>query len=257
MNSESAETARSGKFLTRLRLAASFLTIVPVLGTEPASQADVESSFAWFPLIGAAIGVTLAAEDWMLAPVLGHAIRSIAVILSLTAVTGAVHLDGLSDTFDALGARGDRERKLEVLRDSRIGVFGAAAIFFALALKIVALAGLGGSRRVDALILAPAFARWAMVAVSYRIEYLRERGAGSALLGNDAADRNLAIATATVLALAIVLVSREALGALALSALIAIAIRRWYLRWMGGVTGDLIGACGEIVETIALIAFAS
>ncbi len=257
MNSESAETAQRGRFLTQLRLAASFLTIVPILGAEAASQAEVESSFAWFPLVGAGIGAMLVAEDWVLGAILGHAIRSIVIILSLTAITGAIHLDGLSDTFDAIGAGRDREKALHILRDSRVGAFGAAAIFFSLALKIVALAGLGAWKRTDALILAPAMARWAMVAVSYRMEYLRERGAGSALLGNHTANRNFAIATATVLVLAIVLVSRAALSAFALSVLLAFTIRRVYLRWLGGVTGDLIGACGEMVETVVLITFAS
>lgn len=252
-----AETVHFGGFLTQLRLAASFLTIVPILGAEPAPASEVESSFAWFPLVGALIGTVMIAEDWLLAPILGHAIRAVVIIFSLTAITGAVHLDALSDTFDAMGAGRDRGRALQILRDSTIGAFGASAIFFSLALKVVALAGLASWKRTDALIIAPALARWAMVAVSYRIDYLRERGAGSALLGNNGANRNLAIATAAMLAIAIVLISGKTLAALALAVLIALAMRRCYLRWLGGVTGDLIGACGEIVETIVLIVFAS
>lgn len=257
MNSESATDAAPARFLTQLRLAASFLTVVPMVGTKPAPQAEVEASFAWFPLVGAAIGALLVAEDWILAALMGQAIRSILIILSLTAITGAVHLDALSDTFDAIGAGRDRERAMQILRDSRIGAFGAAAIFFSLALKIVALAGLGAWKRTDALILAPALSRWAMVAVSYSMRYLREQGAGSALLGDSSANRNLAIASATVVALTVVLISRDALIALALSVVIAVAMRRFYLRWLSGVTGDLIGACGELVEIVALLAFVS
>lgn len=252
-----AEPVRPGGFFAQLRLAASFLTIVPVLDGEPAAQSDVQSSFAWFPLIGAAIGIVLVAEDRILAAIAGHAIRSILIMLSLTAVTGAMHLDALSDTCDAMGAGRDRERALRILRDSRVGAFGAAAIFFSLALKIVALAGLGGWKRTDALILAPALARWAMVAVTHGVQYLREQGAGSALLGDDrAANRNLAIATAAALAMVVVLISREALIGFALSFAIVAAMRRFYVQWLGGVTGDLIGACGEIVEMIVLVAFA-
>ena len=106
------------------------------------------------------------------------------IILSLTVVTGAVHLDGLADTADALGAGRDRERALDILRDSRVGTFGASAIFFDLTLKILALSTLAGHRRYAALIFAPMLARWAMVLVASGLPYLRASGAGSTLLSS-------------------------------------------------------------------------
>ncbi len=242
------------RFLAQVRLAAGFLTILPVISA-PASESDVAASLAWFPLVGLALGIALALEDYALAFFIGHALRSALVVLSMAALTGAVHLDGLADTADALGAGRDRDRALEILRDSRIGSFGAIALFFVLALKVLALAGLAGPPRLAALVLAPVASRWSMVAVGYRLEYLRPAGAGSAL-GLDSA-RNLAIASLVALAAFMPFVSHATLGACLAAFLGTFAMRRFYVRWMGGVTGDLIGACGEIVETLVLVTMAS
>jgi adenosylcobinamide-GDP ribazoletransferase len=174
------------------------------------------------------------------------------IVLTLTLLTGAVHLDGLADTADALGAGRDRERALRILRDSTIGSFGAIALFFALALKTLALAAIAGPRRYAALYLAPGLARWAMVAVSRNLNYLRAEGAGSAMLASDA-ERNFTLASiTTILALAPV-ASARVLGACLTAAMAVLLIRAFYRRWLGGVTGDLIGAAGEIVEIAALI----
>src|SRR5271163_4147312 len=136
----------SGLF-AELQLAFSFLTILPVIDQRPAPEETVAASFAWFPIVGFLLGVALVGEDWLLAHVFARVIRSVLIVISLTFITGAVHLDGLADTADALGAGRDRERALDILRDSRVGTFGASAIFFDLTLKILALSTLAGHRR--------------------------------------------------------------------------------------------------------------
>src|SRR5579863_5491668 len=135
-------------------------------------------------MVGFMLGFALCGEDLVLSYAFGQVMRSVLVVLSLTLITGAVHLDGLADTADALGAGRNRERALEILQDSRIGTFGALAIFFDLILKILALSTIAGSVRYFALILAPGLARYAMVMVARRIEYLRAGGAGSTLLAD-------------------------------------------------------------------------
>jgi adenosylcobinamide-GDP ribazoletransferase len=245
-----------GGFLTELRLAASFLTILPVIDQRAASEDAVARSFVWFPIVGLAIGLALVAEDWILAHVFAQVLRSVLIVASLTVVTGAVHLDGLADTADAFGAGRDRDRVLEILRDSRVGTFGACAIFFDLTLKILALSTLAGDRRYVALIVAPMFARWAMLMVSSGMLYLRETGAGSTLLnGQPARLRMITIVTLTMMAVAVVLCRGSALTlAVSASIVIILSMRLFYRRWLGGVTGDLIGACGELVEIAVLLA---
>jgi adenosylcobinamide-GDP ribazoletransferase len=236
----------------QVRLAATFLTIVPV-GGGPATADDLAASLAWFPLIGFALGAALAAMDHLLAFMIPGPLRATLLVLALTAITGGVHLDGLADTADACGAGKDRSRALEILRDSRIGTFGATAVFFVLALKITALLSAAPHLRPLVLYVAPGIARWAMVAVPYGMNYLRERGAGTGLLGIDE-KRNLRVATLVAL-IAILPVSGAAAWRGIIAALVVVwLLRSFYRRWLGGVTGDLIGAGGELVEAVTLTA---
>jgi adenosylcobinamide-GDP ribazoletransferase len=247
-------------FISELRLATSFLTILPVIDRRRASDDTVAASFAWFPIVGFVLGAALTAEDWLLAHVFAQVIRSVLIIVSLTVVTGAVHLDGLADTADALGAGRDRERALDILRDSRVGTFGASAIFFDLTLKILALSTLAGHRRYAALLLAPMLARWAMVLVASGLPYLRSSGSGSTLLGNKSKSLGLRAVLVAIFTL-VAMLMLGVLRAVALAGAVAIAIvfatRLFYRRWLGGVTGDLIGACGELVEIAVLVTMAA
>jgi adenosylcobinamide-GDP ribazoletransferase len=239
--------------ITEVRLAASFLTIIPVGGS--ASTTDVTGSFGWFPLIGFILGALLAGADDLLALFLSGPVRSTLLVIALTIITGAVHLDGLADTADALGAGGDRARALEILRDSRIGTFGAAAVVLVMALKIVALASAADTRR-SALYLGPGIARWAMVALPYELDYLREQGAGSALLGVQGR-RNVRLASIiTIIALLPVAAARAMRGIIT-AIIITWILRLFYSRWLGGITGDLIGAAGEVIEAVVLVTVSS
>jgi adenosylcobinamide-GDP ribazoletransferase len=236
----------------QLRLAAAFLTILPAGPAEAASSEDVAASFGWFPLVGFGLGLALCAIDRMLAPVLDNGVRALLIVLILTVLTGALHLDGLADTADALSAGSDRERVLQILRDSRIGSFGAIALIFAIVIKVFALSGSAGSQRYAALYMAPGLGRWAMVAIASGLDYLRAEGAGAVMLSRDRR-RNLKVATITTVVALIPLVMMHALRACVIAAVATLALRSFYRRWIGGVTGDLIGAAGEIVETAVLI----
>ena len=244
-----------GGLLLRFRLAISFLTIVPVKISD-ADESDVAASMAFFPLVGALMGLAFALEDRVLAFAFGPVLRSALLVLSMVLLSGAVHLDGLADTADALGAGRDRERALDILRDSRIGAFGAIALFFALGLKTLVLSSMYGRTRIATLILAPALARWALVAVTYQLEYLRSNGAGSSMLGRFDA-RNLTIASMIAILGVIVFHSLHVLIGYAIAVAATIAMRSFYRRWLGGVTGDLIGACGEIVEVLVMLTMAA
>jgi len=247
---------RAASILDQLRLAASFLTIIPLLDQRPRRPEDVAASFRWFPLVGFALGATLACTDYLLSGILGPSARAAVTVIALAVVTGAVHLDGLADTADALGAGRDRVRALEILRDSRIGTFGAIALFFVLTLKLSALAGAIHMGRYRAIYLAPGLARWAMVMVADRMTYLRREGAGVALL-REGERRNWWIASIVALVGVVLTRSLAGLGAAALAVALALLLRVFYRRWLGGVTGDLLGAAGEIVETAVLLALAN
>jgi adenosylcobinamide-GDP ribazoletransferase len=252
----SIEIEPASGFIAELSLAVGFLTILPVIDNRRASEDAVAASFEWFPIVGFMLGLALSGEDLVLSYAFGQVMRSVLVVLSLIVITGAVHLDGLADTADALGAGRDRERALEILRDSRVGTFGGVAIFFDLILKILALSTLSGPARYFALILAPGLARYAMVMVARRIDYLRAGGAGSTLLAD--AKRWPRRKFVFILPVVFVLAAKaQGARALIVAAAVVIAMRWFYRRWLGGVTGDLIGACGELVEIAVLVAMSS
>jgi adenosylcobinamide-GDP ribazoletransferase len=246
---------RGRAVLERILLAASFLTIIPLAGGPARPPAEVAASLRWFPLVGFIIGAMLVLEDRALAIFTGGAIRAALLVITLEIVSGGMHLDGLADTADALGAGRDRERALEIMRDSRIGAFGAAAIFAVLALKVIALAGAHGEARRAAIYAAPGLARWAMAWIGGRSAYLRAQGAGTALLGGG--ERNPRIASIIAAVGMIPAAGCHALRAIATAALLAAILRKFYERWLGGVTGDVIGAAGQIVEAAVMIAITS
>lgn len=246
---------RAGAALWQIRLAASFLTIAPVAGASARPSEEVAASLRWFPLVGFLIGGALAAADRALAAVIGAPLRAALVVLTLEVISGGMHLDGLADTADALGAGRDRARALEIMRDSRIGVFGAAAVFAALALKTIALADAHGCARVAAIYAAPGLARWAMAWIGGHSTYLRAQGAGTTLL--DGGERNARLASIVAVIGMIPAAGCHALRAIFVAAALAIALRKFFARWLGGVTGDAIGAAGQIVETAVMIAITS
>jgi len=247
---------RIASAFAQIRLAAGFLTIIPVVPARPSAAEDVAASLGWFPAAGFAIGAALALADYLLSFICHPPLRAGLIVTALAIVTGAIHLDGLADTADALGTGRDRARALEVMRDSRIGSFGALALFFVLALKILAIAGAAGTERRAALYLAPGLARWAMVALAHRLDYLRAQGAGTALLAHDGG-RNFNLASLITVVAAIPAIGGHALRAYAAAVTVTILLGAFYRRWLGGVTGDMIGAGGEIVETAVLIALAT
>jgi adenosylcobinamide-GDP ribazoletransferase len=243
-------------YVTALRLAASFLTILPVGPRIQASEDELAASFGVFPLVGFILGAVLAIEDLALAPLFASGIRSALIILTLVALTGAIHLDALADTADALAAGSDRTRALAILRDSSVGVFGSIAIFSWLGLQWVALSTLHGPLRTAAIYLAPGVGRWAMVAVAAGLDYLRAAGAGS-FLKSEWDSFNLRVASAIAVAALIPFFSWHARFAAAIVILLALGMRRFYRRWLGGVTGDLIGAAGAVAELAAMLVMAA
>ena len=243
-------------YLTRLLLAASFLTIVPLGPRTPATEDELAGSFGLFPLVGFMIGAALAIEDRALAILFGTVIRSGLIVLTLVIVTGALHLDALADTADALGAGVNRDRALEILRDSSVGVFGTIAVLFWLGLEWSALAVLDGSSRSAAIYLAPGLGRWAMVATAAGLDYLRTAGAGS-FLKPQWSWFNLRVASTVALIAIIPVFSSGARAAAAAAIIVAVAARWFYRRWLGGVTGDLLGAAGAIAELAAMLAMAA
>jgi adenosylcobinamide-GDP ribazoletransferase len=236
--------------LAQLATAVRFLTVVPV----PGRTVAVGTSALFFPIVGLALGGVLVGIDRVTAPLVPLPIRDVLLVGVLAVLTGGLHLDGLADSADGLFT-GDRERALAIMREGAIGAFGAVAVVLVVALKLRSLDALSPETRTAALLYTPMLARWAMVVLAFGSRTARPDGLGYAMV------RSLTFrefGVATVVALWIVLAQTGARGLVAILAVAATTIGCRILSHarLGGVSGDVLGAIGEIVEALVFAVFA-
>jgi adenosylcobinamide-GDP ribazoletransferase len=222
-----------------MRTAVAFLTRLPV---PPPAEPALDRAAVFFPIVGLLVGGIAAGlralGDVALPPIPATLLAVTAALL----VTGALHEDGLADVADGLGAHVSRERRLEILRDPRVGTFGALALIVAVGLVVTTVGALDTEDAARALIAAHVLSRWAMLPVSRFVGPARAGGAG-ALLRVDTPT----LLAATVLAAAIAVAVGAAaaiLAAAAASAVAAVVLQRG----LGGVTGDGYGATAKLAE---------
>ena len=240
-----------------LHLAASFLTRLPLPDSGVVAAGGLASAMRCFPLVGLGLGLTAglvaATATGLGLPPLPAALLA---VLTLVLLTGALHEDGLADLADGMGARGDRDRRLEVMRDSRSGAFGVLALVFSVGLRAAALAALpGGWRMAGALMAAAALSRAMIPAAMQVMAPARPDG-----LGASAGIPNASVAaTATGIGLGVAVLGLGLAGALAaaIAALLgASAVVVLARRTLGGYTGDVLGAVQQAAEIAILLAAA-
>lgn len=224
-----------------------FLTRLPAPQTAEFNPADLSRSAGWFAVVGALIGAIVAAGFWAGYFVSPWLAALVALVLWVW-VTGGLHIDGLGDVADALGAaHRSPERFLEVLRDPHVGSFGVIAIVLQLIAKLVLLAQLpDGWATLAALVLVPAWARWGTQVWSL---YVPPLASGSGERFSWQINRPVIIVQGTTLAL---LSAWLAPGVLAALIVIPLIVVFWRVR-LGGITGDCLGASVEVTETFLLL----
>jgi len=235
-----------------LRSAMAFLTVLPVATSEGGPGERLGR--AYFPVIGAVVGLLSAAVFVLVGAVSNSWLAAVAATATLALLTGALHLDGLADSADGLFAGGDVARRLEVMRDPRLGSFGTVAIVLVLLGEVAAIAAMSPGRAVAALVIAGALSRLAMLSVITLLPYVRASGLGVAAVDSSHRGFDLALGSAFVVVVCL-LDWRRALFALFLVALSATTVAVLARRWLGGATGDVYGATAELCFLAALIAF--
>jgi adenosylcobinamide-GDP ribazoletransferase len=232
--------------------ALAFLTRVPVGRLLVLDGADVARAGSAFPLVGAALGAAVGGIAASLASPLSPLPAAALAIAAGTLLTGALHLDALADTADALGARSP-ERALEIMRDHAIGAYGAVAIAVDLLLKAAALAALAhGGGLLPFAIAAGALSRAAPVALAAALPYARP-GAGLARSLTGSARLRAAAAAAIATAIAALATGVAGLLLVACAAALTGSLGLAFARWLGGVTGDALGAAVELNELALLV----
>ena len=239
--------------MSRLAFAIAFLTRVPLPARLEAGAREVGRAMLFFPAVGAALGALLAAAGLALSRALPLPLAAVLVVALGTAATGALHLDGLADTADGLGGGRDAEHALRIMRDHAVGTYGAAALALALLVKAAAIAALLGRPGAAAwLPVAGALSRWVIVPVARFAPSARPDGLGASVAAHVGP---LEVVGATVLALgiAIWLTGIGGAAALAAVAVAGAALAEVCRRRIGGMTGDTLGATGELAEALVLV----
>ena len=240
--------------LADLLAATQLLTRLPVGWIGATGEHPALTRIVWaYPVVGAIVGVIGGGVYWI-----AHAIGCpppLAAIWSLAALllaTGALHEDGLADMADGFGGGATRERKLEIMRDSRIGSYGATALLLSLGLRAAAIALLATPVDVmAALVVAGALGRAVPVALLMVLPPARADGLASQ---SGRPDQTAATAGLTLAALAAVLLLPTGNALLAiLAAGLAVALLAWLARrQIGGQTGDVLGAGEQLAECLVL-----
>jgi adenosylcobinamide-GDP ribazoletransferase len=244
-----------GGISTDLKTGLAFCTRLPVTPPPGASLAQA----VWtFPVVGAGIGAAGALVYW-LADGLGLSafVAATLAVAATALLTGCLHEDGLADTADGFGGGGTRERKLEIMRDSRSGAYGVAALLLSFLLRIGAIASLAGpGLAAAALIAAHAGARAVLPLFMRAVPPARQDGL-SASAGTPQTSAATIAVLLGLLVLALFLGVGTALIAALLVAVALIALARLSLRQIGGQTGDVLGAVEQTSEILILLAAAA
>ncbi|MEW6674950.1 MAG: adenosylcobinamide-GDP ribazoletransferase [Nitrospirota bacterium] len=252
--------------MRQLLLAIQFLTIIPIRMNISVSEADIARSSSAFVVVGLFQGLLLIATDYVFGMVFHPDLVIGIILLVLVLSNGGFHLDGLADTFDAIAAREDKEKKLLIMKDGTTGPIGVIAIVFSLAIKYLALKNLSHFLTFTyylSLFLMPILSKWAMVIAMFYGKPARENGLGRIFI-NRIGLKEIAVSTSILLlwlVLPLILFSQyvsksQYIFYTVLLLVLYIFSRVWvnfFDKKFCGLTGDTLGAISEITEIIFLL----
>jgi adenosylcobinamide-GDP ribazoletransferase len=234
-----------------LALAVRYLTIAPVPAGAHVEPTTLGRAVAWFPPIGLALGLIVAGGEQVLDAVFPPLLDALLTVTLWKLLTGGLHLDGLADCLDGLVGR-DAGDRLRIMRDSRIGAFGAIGLILFLLLEVAAVSELSPEARWRTLIAAPTLARALPPLVAWFFPPATPLGQGAMFRSGLTRARVL---VALVLATAITIVALGVMGiaVLVLGTAVGLGVGWFFTRRLGGVTGDVLGATIEIAELVVLL----
>lgn len=231
-----------------------FLTRIRIVRQTVWTAEDFGRSTRFFPLVGLVLGICYALAAWILVSVLGMRALTAALLLILPLIlTGGLHADGFMDTADGVFSGRERERKLEIMKDSRVGSFGVVAFVLLMFLQFALLLDMSPPLLVPVFFVMPIIGRMAMVLAVSCFPYARADGMGKTFA--DMADRGTVAIAAVTTSVLVIPIGLLATLALVLGIVFALLFCRWMTAILGGVTGDVYGAATVLTETIVLAVF--
>ncbi|MFA5089451.1 MAG: adenosylcobinamide-GDP ribazoletransferase [Candidatus Omnitrophota bacterium] len=232
-------------------LAVQFLTIIP-LEIKEAGEDKIAKAMIYFPLVGLLLGIALSGINAIFSVMnFPSLVVSIILVVTLIAITGGMHLDGLSDTADAFLSGKPKEDMLNIMRDSHIGVMGVLSLISILFLETGLLFSLSAAVKTAALVLMCVLSRWSAVLSMFLFPYARTEGKAKVFIRG--MNPKIFIFS-TLIAISCVI---AAWGVKGLVLLLAVTVcvylsGKSISRRIGGITGDTLGATIELSEVIIL-----
>ncbi len=227
--------------------AVQFLTRIPL-----PSLAYEEDSLAravkFFPAVGALIGYAAALLHRALAPHLSRPLTAIAVFTFLILLTGALHEDGLADCADGFGGGHTRDKILLIMRDSRIGTYGALALILSLSARVLLLTAIPLDRVLPTLVAANILSRWTALPLSYFLPAARQQDGQGARVARLTSSTSLIVGTIFTLCFVGYLLRSQAIAPIAVAIILTVLSAWFYQRKIGGITGDCFGATNQLTE---------
>ncbi len=234
-------------------LAWQFLTILPWRKREEEIDPRLLGrSMAFYPMIGLLLGLILWAAHWACSFVFPRAVCDGLVIMLLTILTGALHLDGLADTCDGLASGKSPEERLKIMKDHRVGTFGVVGLILILGMKFLALNSLPDAAVGAGLLFALVLGRWSMVQLTYRAPYVRPEGGLGLAFEENLTRREVIITAATSLFLGFFFWRVWGVILCLIVGLFTLLFQRFFEKKIGGITGDVLGAANEVNEVLVL-----
>jgi adenosylcobinamide-GDP ribazoletransferase len=224
-----------------------FLTRFP-LSRVPYDPDALSRSAKFFPLVGAVIGVLESLAYLWLIRHLPVVIAALVTLALFILVTGALHEDGLADVADAFGGGWNREQVLAILKDSRIGTFGTLAMLFSVGLRVLLLANLPLHRFAAYVISAQVLCRWTALPLGYALPSARESSGQGARIARQISMGSLAAGSVLSVIIVAYLLRWSLWSPIVSTLLLTGASGLYYLRRIGGVTGDCFGATNQLAE---------
>lgn len=239
-----------------LRLAISFLTIFPVYGNRVADEKEMARSLYFYPVAGFLLGGFLCLAAWGSARLNLGLAGDVVILVFWVLLSGGLHLDGLMDTADGLFSGQPRERKLEIMKDSRVGAMGVLALVCLFLLKLSFLSLIDAPDKYRVLLLAPALGRGMMLMPVAYYPYARS-GPGLGRAFGSSASRLAFPAALLLIGTAGWALQQNTLLVGSLAAVLLAGLVVWGLdRILGGHTGDTYGATCEVSEMLFIAATA-
>lgn len=231
-----------------------FLTRIHLVRQTVWTAEDFGRSTRFFPLVGLVLGICYSLAAWTLVSVLGMRALTAALLLILPLLlTGGLHADGFMDTADGVFSGRERERKLAIMKDSRVGSFGVVAFVLLMFLQFALLLDMSPLLLVSAFFVMPIIGRMAMVLAVSCFPYARADGMGKTFA--DMANRRTVAIAAVTTSVLVIPIGLLATLALVLGVVFTLLFCGRMTAILGGVTGDVYGAATVLTETIVLAVF--